>query len=161
MRPNCLRFPILCGLALVVGLSFADDREDSAKKDLKLLQGTWQLVSAENAGEDVTKDTVDRGMDKLIISSDAWIQETGGKPNYTARNSRITLDPSTTLKSFDHIVTLVDHSQRLRLIYPGIYELQGNTLKICFDVDLKSRPKEFKTKPGQNYFSAVLKKVEP
>ena len=97
----------------------------------------------------------------MIISEDAWIQETDGKPIYTARTSRITLDPSRAPKSFDHIVRRVSQGEGIQLVYPGIYELQGNTLKICYDVDLKSRPKEFKTKPGQNYFSAVFERVKP
>ena len=41
---------------------------------------------------------------------------------------------------------------------PAIYELNGTTLKICYDLSGKSRPKEFKTTPDSQLFLVEYKR---
>jgi uncharacterized protein (TIGR03067 family) len=45
--------------------------------------------------------------------------------------------------------------------FSAIYELQGDTLKICYDLTGKARPTEFKSKAGTQLFLATYKKVKP
>jgi hypothetical protein len=40
----------------------------------------------------------------------------------------------------------------------GIYELDGDTYKLCGDMQGKSRPTEFAVKPGSGFVLEVLKR---
>jgi hypothetical protein len=42
----------------------------------------------------------------------------------------------------------------------GIYEISGDTLKVCFDPEGKKRPTEFKTAAGSQTTLAVYKRVK-
>jgi hypothetical protein len=42
----------------------------------------------------------------------------------------------------------------------GIYEIDGDTLKVCFDPQGKVRPTEFKSAPGSENFVNVHKRVK-
>jgi hypothetical protein len=42
----------------------------------------------------------------------------------------------------------------------GIYEFEGDTLKVCFDPTGKKRPTEFKSEPGSGNFVNVHKRVK-
>ena len=43
----------------------------------------------------------------------------------------------------------------------GIYEIDGDTLKFCFEIEGQNRPTEFKTSTGEGRFLAVYKRVVP
>src|SRR5207244_11981360 len=43
----------------------------------------------------------------------------------------------------------------------GIYELEGDTYKLCIDMGGKNRPKEFGTKPGSGCGLEILKRQKP
>ena len=40
----------------------------------------------------------------------------------------------------------------------GIYQQEGNRLKVCLDLSGKDRPREFKTKSGSNAILLVFKR---
>jgi hypothetical protein len=42
----------------------------------------------------------------------------------------------------------------------GIYELKGDTLKLCFDTNRNTRPKEFKTTPKSGFLLAVYQRAK-
>jgi hypothetical protein len=41
---------------------------------------------------------------------------------------------------------------------PGIYDLEGDTLKLCFARPVQERPKEFTTKSGTAFLVCVYKR---
>jgi uncharacterized protein (TIGR03067 family) len=41
----------------------------------------------------------------------------------------------------------------------AIYELTGDSLKICYDLEGKTRPTEFRTNPGTQLFLVLYKRV--
>jgi hypothetical protein len=43
----------------------------------------------------------------------------------------------------------------------AIYEIDGDTLKVCYDLGGKNRPTEFKTKEGTALFLATYKREKP
>lgn len=146
-------------IALLVSRLSAEDSQmaDAAKKDLDSLQGKWELVSAQKEGKDVTQDF--QGENSGIeFKNDAWIQDWKGLHRYTAADSHVKLDPSKSPKTFDHIVTRDNRGQPVVFSYPGIYELEGDSLTICFDVNLKTRPSQFATDGKSGYFLAKFKR---
>jgi uncharacterized protein (TIGR03067 family) len=66
------------------------------------------------------------------------------------------LDPSKSPKASD--VTVVEGPNKGAVML-GIYEISGDTLKVCFDPEGKKRPTEFKSASGSETFVVVHKRV--
>src|SRR5215212_9230936 len=66
-----------------------------------------------------------------------------------------TLDPAKKPKAVDAMVTEGEGKGTTML---GIYELDGDTLKACFDTAGKKRPTEFKTAAGSGHMLLVMKR---
>ncbi len=155
-------------LALLVSLLLASCHRaatppaDTAaiQKDLENIQGTWQIVTAQQGGKDVTKECQAR-IPTVTFANNAWVQDMDGHPLYIAENSHFMLNPATTPKEMDHILRKVDNGKMLTLVYPCIYELDGDSLKLCWDVSLKQRPTKFATEPGNQFFFITFKRAEP
>jgi uncharacterized protein (TIGR03067 family) len=143
-------------IALTTLISCGCNASDPAKKDIDALQGTWEIVSAEKGGKDITQECQDEGF-KITFQGDAWIQDVKGYHFNTSKDSHIKIDASKLPKEFDHIHTL---TSTIASTYPGIYKLNGDTLTLCFDVDLKSRPTEFATAGSSGYFLVNLKRAK-
>ena len=67
------------------------------------------------------------------------------------------LDPSKSPKTIDVTVTEGLNKGAVML---GIYEINGDTLKVCFDPEGKKRPTEFKSASGSADFVNVHKRVK-
>lgn len=155
-------FLVLLTSLLLASCHAASSPPDPAavQKDLADLQGTWEIVFAQQAGTDVTKDCQAR-IPTLTFQNDAWLQDIDGHPLYIAENSQIRLNPSKTPKEIDHILKKVENGQLMTLMYPGIYEINGDSLKLCWDVALKQRPTNFASEAGDEFFFVDLKRVKP
>ncbi len=114
----------------------------SGESDAAKLQGTWTITSAERAGE--AKDG-HKGR-KFIIASDKM------KLAGEAEEGFFTLDPFRKPKAID--------LARNENIQPGIYELEGDTLKLCWDESKRGkRPTHFATnEAGRELVLWVLKR---
>ncbi len=125
----------------VDGVESAEKTErDQSKKDLEKLQGRWAAVSIEvekkKAPDNEIKDV------RIVIKKD--------RITIGEREATITLD--TTKKPWWIDITTND------LALKGIYELDGDQLKICFNKD--DRPTEFATKPNHRITLFVLKRTK-
>ena len=67
------------------------------------------------------------------------------------------LDASRSPKTID--VTVVEGLSKGAVML-GIYEISGDTLKVCFDPEGKKRPTEFKSAAGSQTFVAVHNRVK-
>lgn len=124
-----------CAIALAT-LATARADDDSAKKEQKALQGKW-VVAAEQDG-----DSLDRiiGGTLVIKENNFHIVTKGG----TELKGDLILNPAKTPKHID----LAHQDGPLKdKTWQGIYELKGDTLKLCYaEADSeKERPTEFKT----------------
>src|SRR5215831_5920499 len=110
---------LLSILSLAAPLTtFAAEKPDDAKN----IQGTWLPVKAELRGEPMKDDFLKSSTLKL----------NGGKYEVTAESvdkGTYTMDPTSKPKTID--VTGVEGPNAGRKI-PGIYELNGDTLRICY-----------------------------
>jgi uncharacterized protein (TIGR03067 family) len=150
-----MRTGIVLALGLTVGIAAwlaAADKDDKAKEDKKNLQGAWKLMSFEVAGKG-DDDTKDENRE-LLIEGDKITVKNEGKD--VEKNS-FTLDPTKKPKSIDVITLTGEEKDKKRL---GIYELDGDNLKICIDDKGETRPAEFKTKEKGNQILVVLKRVK-
>jgi len=136
---------LLAAAAFVAEASFGDD----AKEELKKLEGTWNLVMSEQDGMKSDPKFVKNG--KMVIKGNEMTVY-GGK--VISSKAKITLNPSKTPKTIDAVQT---YGGPKGTKAPGIYELDGDTLKICFGE--KQRPKDFTAKKGSKRASDVWKRA--
>jgi uncharacterized protein (TIGR03067 family) len=135
---------------LAVGLLFgADDKQADAKKDQEKLQGDWTLQSGERDGQQFPEDLV-KAL-KRNITGDKYVITRDGE---TLAKGTFTLDPAQKPKAIDIKLEGVDKPVQ------GIYELEGDTFKLCYAAPGEARPKEFATKAETGLTLAVWKKAK-
>jgi uncharacterized protein (TIGR03067 family) len=143
MKRRCL---LICG---VVFLLTAGDAAEDVKKELAKFEGTWKLISLETEqnkiGEDALKEF------RLVIEGDKFTaKEQSGEVHGTFK-----VNPTKKPKTID--ITMKEGPMKDKTML-GIYELDGDTYKLCGDMQGKSRPTEFVVKPGSGYVLEVLKR---
>jgi len=147
MKPRLL---ILLAASLLLA---ADAKEDEGKKERKKLQGTWSVVSIEVNGEQVPmKDFKDF---RWVITADKITWKDGKRD----QDFNYELGPTQKPKTIDLLFPERGAQAKDQAI-PGIYSLEGDTLKISYGK--KKRPAEFKTqKGGDKQALFVLKREKP
>ncbi len=130
--------------ALVIG------GEDPAQTDLEKLQGTWYLTAKESDGEqalaeDIQGETVVYEQNHVTLRSGDRVRKRG----------IITLDATRkpkAMNTWDRDGPYEDQT------IAGIYELEGDTLKVCFARPGEERPREFTTKSGTAFLLCIYKR---
>ena len=144
------KLALLLAAGLLVG---ADAKDDDAKKDLELLQGTWALVSAERDGKKAPEDEVKKT--RLVVTGNKFKFSADPSGVGTAAEGTFTVDPSKKPKQTDSTAGAGADKGKVSL---GIYETDGVTQKICFAAPGKDRPKEFAAPAGSGITLQVWKK---
>jgi uncharacterized protein (TIGR03067 family) len=138
-------------LLLVIGVVFllaADDANQEVKKEMDRFQGTWRMVSLEAGQNKLTEDALKDF--RLKIEGDKFTATEGTSENH----GTFKVDPTKKPKTIE--IIMIQGEKRQTLL--GIYELEGDTYKLCGDMSGKSRPTEFAIKPGSGYILEVLKR---
>ena len=117
----------------------ADDKAD-VEKELKKFQGTWTFESVE-AGGKVVPAAEFKGV-TVTFEGDRYTVNKGDQVIQAATQK---LDPSRSPKTLD--VTVAEGPNKGAVML-GIYEISGDTLKVCFDPEGKKRPTQFKSVSG-------------
>jgi uncharacterized protein (TIGR03067 family) len=131
--------------------ALADDKAD-LEKEAKKFQGTWTFESSETGGKEIPADDL-KGF--ILIFEGA--KHTVKKGDEVVQVGTQKLDPTKSPKTIDVTVTEGPNKGKVLL---GIYEIDGDTLKVCFDLQGKKRPTEFKSAPGSENFVNVHKRVK-
>jgi uncharacterized protein (TIGR03067 family) len=137
----------------VIGLlslcSFAYGGGDTNKDDLKQLQGKWEFVER----------IIDGKKGDLKGTWTITGNEISYAPNSTVK-AVFKLNATTKPKSLEYD----DVSKDPKVVTPkglqGIYEIDGDTLRICVAKQGKERPKTFESKEGSGHVLTVLKRVK-
>jgi uncharacterized protein (TIGR03067 family) len=134
-----LIFLVTC-VAYVPLAAFAAGSPDD---DAKAVQGIWRPVKAELAGQPMT----DAVLNFITLKLDDGKYEVfvGAAPD----KGTYTLDSSTRPKSITITGTDGPNSGKT---FPAIYELKGDTLRICYDLSGAKRPTEFKSIAGTRLY---------
>jgi uncharacterized protein (TIGR03067 family) len=125
--------------------------------DQKKLQGTWKVVRFARGDTDMTASYA-RFDRKVVIAGDSWMWQLGGRPSsiqYT-----LALDPKKKPRTFDLQRTLPARPGRPvppRTYLRGIYQIEGDTLKLCYANSREERPTSF-TAAGSNHIHMTLKR---
>jgi uncharacterized protein (TIGR03067 family) len=139
---------LMMAVIAVAFLAGADDQKDDAlKKELKSLEGTWTVASATFKG----KSDKEEGGEFIFTPDQLTIKSKDGKKEIVS----FKIDPSKKPKIMDFTP-----GAEKKNASPGkaIYELDGDTLKICVGPPDK-RPDEISDK-GQVLFTLKRKKVK-
>lgn len=147
-----MRVQAVLALTAVMLAGADNPKADVGKKELQKLQGTWVAVSREENGQRVPPEelkhiTVSFRGDKFTVRRGDKVIQAGTQK----------LDPTKKPKTLDATATEGEDKGTTLL---GIYELKGDTLRVCFAAKGKSRPTEFKTKANSGRFLVVLKRQE-
>jgi uncharacterized protein (TIGR03067 family) len=141
----------LVAATVILILSAAHARGRDNKDDLKAMDGTWQPVSGEQAGEKFPEETLKTI--KLVIKEGKWTVTVGNETD----KGTLTLDAAKKPKEMDIVGTEGPSKDKK---FPAIYELTDDTLKVCYNLDGKERPKEFKTKEGSKDLVLTYKRAK-
>jgi uncharacterized protein (TIGR03067 family) len=142
-----------CGLVAGAGLP-----RDKPKKDLDLLQGTWVIVGKEFMGKKATKEEVKKLSGEMVIKGalvTQWVDDAGDK--YIVNKSTWKLDPKAKPKRLDLTYTRGELKGEKVL---AIYELDGDTLRVCYAMVNEKRPTEFAGKFDGKAFFLTYKRVK-
>lgn len=154
-------------LAILVAVSAVKStnaQDDPAAADLQKLQGTWEIVDAQRGGK-LDQEMLDAKY-KVTFRGNVWMN---GDPNkrplvepYTVK-----LDPSKSPKEMQYVCRFRFagglHDKVVVTELLGIYEIDNDMLKLCWDVGnaTKRRPASFVTEQGTEHLSITLKRVPP
>jgi uncharacterized protein (TIGR03067 family) len=126
-------------VVLAVGLLIGADKKDEAKKELKKFQGEWVPVSVEINGKAIPEEAIKNV--KVTVKGNKLTFTEGG----TTIEGTFTLDPTRKPKQIDGKAK-GPQGKEVKTI--GIYELDGDKLKICDTLAGGERPRKFSSKGG-------------
>jgi uncharacterized protein (TIGR03067 family) len=144
------RFPLLLLLLVAATPGFAALDKDAGEGDLAKLQGQWVVVSLEHRGH--VAEPADFEGQSSVYEKNRWTWKVGDK---VMRRGIITLDSTRSPKAINTWDSDGPHEDET---VPGIYQLEGDTLKLCFAMPGEKRPTEFTTKSGTGAILVVYKR---
>jgi uncharacterized protein (TIGR03067 family) len=131
--------------------ALADDKAD-LERETKKFQGTWTIESSVTGDEEIPPGEL-KGV-VVIFEGDKHTVKKGDEIIQVGTQK---LDPSKSPKTIDVTMSEGPHKGAVML---GIYEIDGDTLRVCFDPQGKKRPTEFKSAPGSENFVNVHKRIK-
>jgi len=116
------------------------------------IEGTWLPAAAELGGKafpDEIRKTI-----KLVVKDDRYTVTVGKQVD----QGTVKLDPAAKPKALD--ITGTEGPNKGKTIR-AIYERDGDTLRVCYDLSGKGRPTEFKTRAGTQLFLVTYRREKP
>jgi uncharacterized protein (TIGR03067 family) len=141
-----LRKPFVL-LALLLSLALAAGSSDA--KDGDTNEGTWLPSEAELGGKKFPDEI--RKSIKLVIEGDKYTVTVGKEVD----KGTVKLNAAGKPKEMD--ITGIEGPNKGKT-FLAIYERDGDTLRVCYDLSGKGRPTEFKTKEGTQLFLVTYKR---
>lgn len=141
---------LLVGCATQSSVTKSEIGKSSGRQEMsRLIQGTWIPVTGELAGQPFPQQVL--STIRLILTDDQYTAEVAGKKDVGNLVLRLDEQP----RGMDILGTEGPNKGKTIL---AIYELSGDSLKICYDLAGKNRPSEFRTKTGTQQFLVLYKR---
>ncbi len=131
----------------------APARRAAVDAELRRLEGAWRFVALETEGTPLALPAV-RRQPGLVLRGDRFVSR-GGE---FVERGEFHVDPTVTPKTID--ITLQDGPGAGSTLL-GIYELQGDTYRVCMGLPGRPRPATFATGEGSGTVLEVLRRDEP
>jgi uncharacterized protein (TIGR03067 family) len=151
-RPTDFAAPVDSGLLLVTwkrSKTVVSEKTKAINEELKRFEATWRFVEIEVGGRKIPEKAFEK--DALILKGKRFASFVAGK----LVHGDFKIDPVARPKAIDIIFTEGPGKGRSQ---KGIYELEGDTQRICFAMPDKPRPTEFVTRPDNEQIIEVLKR---
>ena len=128
------------------------DKDKVIEEELKRFEGTWRFVSIDVDGEKISPKLFEK--DTLTLKGKQFVSVVTGNTTHGVFKVNPNHKPMTIDLTFSDGPGK-DQTQK------GIYELEGDTQRICFAKGNQERPAEFTSKPGSGQMIQVLKREKP
>ena len=135
----------MIGLLAVAALVAASASQADDKEDRDRLQGPWKAVSYEAEGS----------TDVLILPETFTFEFKGNAFSFPWLDVKITGNFKIDSAKQPKVIDLSSEDAEIGKAVCGIYEWEGDTLKLCYG---EERPKEFKTELDSKKWVLVLKR---
>ena len=143
-----MRLCFLLTMPAILAVAAAAAQEDVPKKDVAKLQGIWKVVALEGGGKEAPEGSFKEK--RFLIEGDKI--SLSGKPKERRVYRR---DAAAKPRAIDIPGSVEKQFSK------AIYEVEGDTLKLCFSQSTKlDRPKDFNT-AGTKYLCFTLKRQKP
>jgi uncharacterized protein (TIGR03067 family) len=142
---------LFCAVGFAASDTLADDKAD-LEKEVRKFQGTWTIESSEYGGQKLPDEQLKAFI--VVYEGDKHTVKNGDQVVQVGTQK---IDPTKSPKTID--VTMTEGPNKGAVML-GIYEIDGDTLKACFDAEGKKRPTEFKSAPGSQTFVNIHKRVK-
>ena len=137
--------------AFALVFSFPSAAPGGEAKD-DTLEGTWLPSAAELGGKEFPDEV--RKTIKLVVKDDKYTATVGKAVD----QGTVKRNPAAKPKEMDITGTAVPNKGKTIL---AIYERDGDTLRVCYDLSGKARPTEFKTREGTQLFLVTYQREKP
>ena len=151
-RPTEFAAPTDSGLLLMIwkrSKTVVSKKAKAIEDELKRFKATWRFVDIEAEGQRIPEKAFEK--DTLVLKGNQFTSYVAGR----VVHGLFKIDPLAKPKTIDIIFTEgpgKGHSQK------GIYELEGDTQKICIAMPDQPRPTEFASKPETGHVLEILKR---
>jgi RNA polymerase sigma-70 factor (ECF subfamily) len=129
------------------GFDPGKNQQDAASLAMKELEGTWRVVSVEIGNQPAPDEP---GPNNLLIFERNRCTVKVGKKEFAAT---FTIDPSKTPRWLDM------KDDKSGIVWPGIYELKGDTLRLFLGSPGKAHPTKFSTRPDSTEVIHTCKRI--
>ncbi len=138
-------------LFLMIGLlpAAVSAQEAAAQKELARLRGTWKFVALEIEGVKAQPEQFKNA--RMTLQGEEFTMTDGSAVYKGTFKVDVGKDP----KHLD--VSFADGPEKGKTSL-GIYEVNGETWKLCLGLAGKDRPREFVSKPGSGHVLEVLQR---
>jgi uncharacterized protein (TIGR03067 family) len=127
-------------------------KKKAVEDEIGQFEASWKFVSIDVEGNMVPAELFQE--DRLILKGKEFTSTVRG----TTTHGTFKINPTASPKTID--ITFTDGPGKDNT-QKGIYELDGDSQKICWSAPGKPRPTEFEAKPKSGRMLQVLEKVKP
>jgi uncharacterized protein (TIGR03067 family) len=127
--------------------------EEALKAEFHHLQGTWLYESLEEDGKKADAEKLKNRT--FHVGANVFLVRDGGK---LVQAGKLTVEPAKKPKTVNAVVEAGEKKDSVLL---GIYDLDKDTLRLCFDPAGQDRPAKFEAPDKSGLVAAVLKRKYP